>query len=77
MEGLAEMKTAEELVQEWYDSKCTVRSIIEKAQSDAFHAGKLEGLSQAREICRQKFDSYDEESTLGAIVALHESAKNK
>ena len=43
-------------------------SIFQDIQSDAFHAGKLEGLSEAREICRQKFDAYDEESTLGALL---------
>ena len=52
-------------------------SIFQDIQSDAFHAGRLAGLSEAREICRKKFETYDEDSILGSIVELHESAKNK
>ncbi len=66
-------------VDEWMnlnDPDLDIRSLVSMVQSDAFHAGKLEGLEEALEICKKKFDAYEEDSILGAIVEHHESVKN-
>ncbi len=48
------MKTAEEWIQIWdhEQAPANFRGLISDIQSDAFHAGKLEGLKEAREIVR-------------------------
>ena len=55
MEGLAEMKSAEEWHNIFSAQNYTVLEIIKQAQSDAFHAGKLAGLQEAKEIVGNHF----------------------
>ncbi len=55
MEGLAEMKSAEEWICQWFHENVAYnfKDLVTKIQSDAFHAGKLAGLNEAREIVQK------------------------
>ncbi len=54
------MKTAEEWARICYFDTDSIISVIKQAQSDAFHAGKLEGLNEAREIVKWRGDKVTE-----------------
>ncbi len=56
------MKSAEEWLNLYTDQKdgITFEDLIIKIQSDAFHAGKLEGLNEAREIVKWRGDKVTE-----------------
>ncbi len=59
------MKSADEWLEQYKISPLFgqyLKQIISDAQSDAFHAGKLEGLNEAREIVKGKIEPvYDDQ----------------
>ena len=76
------MKSAEEWADYWntdinHPLSMNMTDFVKQIQSDAFHAGKLEGLAEAREIFKESLIGTDDDSILSAIVEHHESVKKQ